>query len=436
MDRQEVRRFHLKRDARSRLWLIPLACLIGGIALAIGAVAIDRAGDYKLVSQGITGTATDVQQILNTTASALISLMSIVLSLTLVAVQLAMGQFSPRIVRALFEDRRNQWAIGVLVGAFVYTVTVLVAIDDQNNRVPGVATLGAYVLTLVALGGLFLFVQHAARSLRVTGIIDLVGDHVHGELQRFEPLDDHPFPADPSVVLAPDSGNVNLLHQAALVELAAEEDCAFELIPAMGDFVPRDSPLVRISGEFPAGRRDELLDCIVIESERTHEDDPSYGLRKLVDIAQRSVASSPFDDPTTAVQALHRIHDSMRVLATRRLPDGHCHDRAGTLRFSYPTLDWPGYVRLAFDEMRLVGAGSPQVARKLRSMLIDLKDVAPSDREAPLDRQLELLDAAVRREYEDDEDMAAARVADDLGIGAGEDVLMHVNGREQPAVRE
>ena len=86
------------------------------------------------------------------------------------------------------------------------------------------------------------------------------------------------------------------------------------------------------------------------------------------------------------------------------------------------TLSWEGSVRLAFDEIRLAGAASPQVTRRLCAALQDLKSVAPPDRQAPLDRQLRLLTAAVHRAYEDEEDIAAALTPDAEGIGSGADV--------------
>ena len=89
-------------------------------------------------------------------------------------------------------------------------------------------------------------------------------------------------------------------------------------------------------------------------------------------------------------------------------------------------LSWDGYVRLAFDEIRLAGAASPQVTRRLCAALQDLKSVAPPDRQAPLDRQLRLLTAAVHRAYEDEEDIVAALTPDAEGIGSGADVTTAV----------
>jgi len=86
------------------------------------------------------------------------------------------------------------------------------------------------------------------------------------------------------------------------------------------------------------------------------------------------------------------------------------------------TVSWEGYVRLAFDEIRLAGVSEPQVTRKMCAALADLKSVAPPDRQEPLDRQLRLLNAAVRRAHDDEEDVLAALTPDTEGIGSGVDV--------------
>jgi uncharacterized membrane protein len=86
------------------------------------------------------------------------------------------------------------------------------------------------------------------------------------------------------------------------------------------------------------------------------------------------------------------------------------------------TLSWDGYVRLAFDELRLAGAAQPQVAPRLCAALEDLKTVAPPERQPVLDHQLELLEAFVRRQFDDEEDVSAFLVGDQQGIESGQDV--------------
>jgi uncharacterized membrane protein len=140
-----------------------------------------------------------------------------------------------------------------------------------------------------------------------------------------------------------------------------------------------------------------------------------------VDIAERSIAQ-PFDDPTTAVQAIHPLHDCLRQLAPRPFPSGRHYDDEGQLRLVTRILSWDGYVRLAFDELRLAGAAQLQVARRLQAALEDLKAVTPPERQPVLDRQLELLDGLVRKQFEDEKDIEASLTANQQGIGSGKDV--------------
>jgi uncharacterized membrane protein len=417
----------LQRRARSWIWLIPLAGLLASLVLAVITLEIDRATGYDLIPRGLTGSPSAEQQLLSTAATAIFSLSATVITLVLVLVQLAMGQFSPRIVRSLLQDRRNQAAFALFIGTFVYTMAVLRGVDDQHDTLPGFSVICAYLLILCSVAVLVLFIDRAASALRVSGLIDLVGDSTRAQLRRLSPLGNISVAGeDGTVIPSPESGNIDLLDEARLVEIASRANCRLELVPVMGEAVATEAPLVRIvDGRLDARQRAEVLECIVIEPERSHDDDPAYGIRKLVDISLRSIASSPFDDPTTTVQALHRVHDCMRMLATRELPSGHHHDSEGTLRLVVPVLDWEGYVRLAFCEIRLAGAGSPQVARALRAALEDTRQVAPEERRPPLEQELKLLDRAVQRAYEDDADLSAARIPDALGIGSGSDLARH-----------
>jgi uncharacterized membrane protein len=424
---------------RGSLWLIPLLCILAGVLIALGTLWLDRRSGYTLVPQSVTGTPSDAQTTLSVFATSMASLTTLVLTVTLVVVQLAMGQFSPRIVAALLADRFSQLAIGLFAATFVVAVLALREIrGSDTGTVPGVSVLLTYVLMVASLVTLILFVHHAGQTMRATGLIDLVGDRTRDLIASSFPAAPAPATgsdADPDVVLAREPGSVVRVDRAGLVAAARRADCVLELVPVVGDFVPGEAPLFRVHpGPRRAGdvgrpaarlRAEELAGLVLVGPERVHTEDASYGLRKLVDVAERSIAQ-PFDDPTTTLQALHRLHDLLRQLAARPLPPGEHRDEDGVVRLVERTLSWDGYVRLAFDEIRLAGAASPQVTRKLCAALQDLKSVAPPDRQAPLDRQLRLLTAAVHRAYEDEEDIAAALTPDAEGIGSGADVTTAV----------
>jgi uncharacterized membrane protein len=100
------------------------------------------------------------------------------------------------------------------------------------------------------------------------------------------------------------------------------------------------------------------------------------------------------------------------------IPDGVLRDDRGTVRVTIPTLDWEAYVHLAFDEVRLAGAASPQVARRLRAALDDLAEVAPADRRPALHRQRALLEEALHQSSRQPADIQFAMAPDRQGIGA------------------
>jgi uncharacterized membrane protein len=245
-------------------------------------------------------------------------------------------------------------------------------------------------------------------------LIDLVGDNLQTEIDRAFPNERAPR-SDPAVATAGDAGVVVVVDVEGLVEHARRAEECLEMLVAVGDFVPRDAPLVKGRADAPVDQQ-AIRRLILLDDERSHVGDAAYGLRKLVDIAERSIASSPFDDPVTAVQAVDRLHDALRQLLFRRLPDGQHRDDQGVLRLVTRELAWSGYVALAFDELVGQGSTSPIVARRLLAALDDLVAVAPEERRAPLEAQRGRLLAAAT-------DAGMTVLPDVQGLGSGLELI-------------
>jgi uncharacterized membrane protein len=400
------------------LWFVPFACVLAGVALSLGTIAIDKAFDYELVPQWISGGPDAAMEILGTVAASMVSLAALVLTITMVVVQLAMGQFSPRIVQRILEDKPSQLAIGIFVGTFAHAVLALREVQTEGRGVvPGVAVVVAFVLVIVSIMVLVWYVHHIGRSLRVSALIELVGTDTrklldtlyteHGATPRF---------LRPTIC-APRSGVITQVDHKALVEVAESGDCVLKLLPAVGEFVPAGAPLFEISGEEKRLDVSAAVRSLQLGLERTLDQDMAFGLRMLVDIAERSLSDSPFLDPTTAVQAIDRLYDCLRQLAPRPFPDGTYRDKNGVIRLVMPVKTWEGYVHLAFDEIRIAGSGSPQVARRLRAALEDLLTVAPRERKQCLQEQLDLLQSGAQEAITARRDATFASHGDPSGIG-------------------
>jgi uncharacterized membrane protein len=91
---------------------------------------------------------------------------------------------------------------------------------------------------------------------------------------------------------------------------------------------------------------------------------------------------------------------------------------------------WEDYLALAFDEIRVYGADSVQVMRRLRSALVGLADSVPVEgRLGTVQRYVEQLDATIDRSHLGAVDQEAARREDRQGLGLSR---RHVENENPP----
>jgi uncharacterized membrane protein len=360
--------------------------------------------------------------ILTTVAASMVHLTVLVLTIVLVVVQLAMGQFSPRIVQRLLRDRPSQFAIGLFVATFVHTLLAIREIEpagpDGQGQVPGAAIVVTFVLALVSIAVLVMYIHHIGQALRVSALVEIAGDETRKLVNRMYPAPEDTS-EDPAYVIADTSGVVTAIARHRLIQEARTADCVLEMLPAMGEFIPAGGRLVEVHGDPSTIDRRAVTNAVTLRLERTLEEDVAYGIRLLVDMGIRALSDAPWQDPTTAVQSIDRIHDCLRELVKRTFPNGHHYDDKGELRLVERVMTWDDYVHLAFVELRLAGAGSPQVARRIEAALRDLRRIAPADRQAVIDEQLDLLNEAVGAAFDDSRDIELAREPDPSGLGAG-----------------
>jgi uncharacterized membrane protein len=388
------RRFLLSQRLRTSLWLIPFACALAGIALSLATVWIDRSLPDSTVPRSITGDPDAALTILSTVAASMVSLTALVLSITAVVVQLAMGQFSPRSVRPFLQDRPSQFAIGVFVGSFAHAMFAMreVRSGAETGTVPGVTIVTSYVLVFVSVVVLVAYVHHIGNSLKVDSIIKSVAEETRSLFDRL-----HPAGADrvtgpdvgPADVASDRAGFVFGIDRDDLVDVAAAADVTVRLRYGVGAFVPEGAPLLSIEGDAAPGvDHGALRRTIFIGPERTMDQDVAYGIQTLVDIAIRSL-SDDYSDQTTAAEVIDRLHDLLRLMASRPLSSGRLRDDQGIIRVEIPEPTWDDYVRLAFDDLAVAGEGSPVVMRRLEVVLGDLVEVAPPERQPVLRERLD-----------------------------------------------
>lgn len=369
--------------AFARFWVLPAAWCVAAVAAGVLVPAADENASswMPFVFQG---GADGARAVLSTIAGAMISVTGLVFSITIVVLQLASSQFSPRVLPAFLEDRITQNTLGVFAATFLYALTVLRSVDDApGSAVPQLGVTVGFVLVLAAVGMFLAFIHRITQTISVTTVIRVVGDSTRELLAR--PSDAAtpgqgglPHLAHQTVATAPRSGYLDTLDQPGLVHLAASHDARIEVLHPLGTYVPEGAPVALVHADDRSAEIDGptlASHGLGIARVRTMQQDLTFGLRRLVDIAERALSPGT-NDPTTATQAIDELHDLLRRLVTRPDPEPVWRDRDGVARLVTSEHSFAELLDLAIDEIAHWGGDGVQTPRRLATMLADLEAAA------------------------------------------------------------
>jgi uncharacterized membrane protein len=285
----------------------------------------------------------------------------------------------------------------------------------------------ACILGVLCFAAFFFLIDYASRLLRPISILTRVAndglaviESVYGVAKEEPDVAEREYPklGLPAKIITHhgSSGIILGLDCDALTIEAQKSSAIIELVPQVGDFVSVDEPLFRLYGDAQRINEESLRNAVALGSERTLEQDPTFSLRIVVDIALRAL-SPAINDPTTAVLAIDQIQRLLRAVGKRNLQTDEVSDASGHLCLIVRTPNWEDFVHLAFSEIRSCGSGNLQIVRRLRAMIENLVQTLASYRHPALIQELNLLDWEIDRNFRYDEEKVLARVPDAQGLG-------------------
>jgi uncharacterized membrane protein len=412
----------LRSYVNSSLWVIPF------LAIPLELVTI-RALEYLGAWLGwnlLRFSPTGAEALLQTVITATLSFVVFTFGSILVAIQVASGQMTPRIIATtLLRNNVVKYTVGLFIFTLLFSSSVQNRIDADARQM---LVFVAAVLGLGCFAAFLYLIDYASRLLRPISILALVGNdglEVIGTVypepsggpdasgdSRHRPL------GNPGRVVqhTGTSGIILSVELKRLMVAAVRANGVIEVVPQVGDFVAVDEPLFNLYAGASALTDANLRSAVVFGSERTMEQDPTFSFRIVIDIALKAL-SPAINDPTTAVLAIDQLHRLLRKVGTRHLRTDEIADAAGRLRVILRTPNWEDFVHLAFNEIRTCGSNSMQVVRRLRAMVENLMQTLPAHRHPALQQELSLLDRDIERQFSYPEDRALARVADTQGLG-------------------
>ena len=350
----------------------------------------------------------------------------------LVAIQVASGQYTPRIIATtLLRDNVIRYTVGVFVFTLLFAVKALNRIEDDRAAVgrvhrwrarthlPRGVSLSHRLRRAAAASG---EPREARRRRRSCGCskVSIPRSSTDAPSAATSPPQDA-GPVERTILHRGTSGIILAVNMPQLIAEAEKANGVIEFAPQVGDFVGADEPLFLLHGGA-AAIDDDMLRGLRDLRLRAHAWSRirCSAFRILVDIAIKAL-SAAINDPTTAVLAIDQLHRVLRSAGRRNLRADSILGPTGKLRVIFRTPDWNDFVHLAFVEIRFYGASNVQIARRLRAMIVNLANTLPAERHAALRQEFELLDRMLEKLYVLPEDLALARIPDSQGLGGSTD---------------
>lgn len=294
-----------KLSIRAALFTL-LALLTSLSAIYLGTLVPDELaelfGDYS------------VDNILSIMATSMLMVLTFSLSTMLSAYASANQVAPPRATVLIIEDSSSFSAFSILLGAFIYSMVSLIALSYKFYGAKGRVIL-MLTTTLVLVGVVWVLINWIEK-LKDMGKVHETIKRVALKTQRaFEtretisnlgcgiftapPQDAHPL-------FSNKVGYVQNIDLAALSKKAVELSVDVYVMSDAGDFVSKGATLLMLSRQLDDECLKMLASCYSIDSLRTYDSDPRYGLSVLSAIASKALSPS-LNDQGSAIDVVTNL---------------------------------------------------------------------------------------------------------------------------------
>ncbi|WP_423802498.1 DUF2254 domain-containing protein [Neobacillus sp. SAB-20_R2A] len=375
----------LWRHIRGSFWYLPALYSLVAFILAILTIRFDfflsaRPDILKYVPNLLLSDKGLAQTVLGSISSALLTMTTITFSSILVVLTTFLSNFSPRTLQNFITDHSTQRVLGSFVGGFVYSVILLLLLRETEEKTTFLSPSFAILVTIICLAAFIFFVHHTSNWIQVGHLIFRISSEtkkvveekysinetveVKREEYDFESHEKH----DPILIKAPETGYIEVINEAALLEVAVRNNGIIRIEKKQADFVNQGSPLFSVWNMADEGLENELSTYFSIGPTRSPYHNVEFGLKKLVEIALRAI-SPAVNDPNTAVNCIEQIGSILEGLGQKQLPKPLKYDKQGNLRLITKQLLFSDYLYLSFYQIRHYGQEDISIIRAILKAL-------------------------------------------------------------------
>jgi uncharacterized membrane protein len=359
-----------------KLWVRVALLALLAVAAAVAALFLEEFIPQSLRRRIAPDT---VMPILTILASGMLAVSTFSLNVMVSAHNAAASQATPRAHRILLADTTTQTVLATFIGAFVYALTSIILLragihGGDSSVTVLLATVAVVVLVILAL---LRWIDHLSDLGSMDATLRATEAEARTSLQltrrapalNASPLtSDTVIPTDAAPVPAHRSGYLQFIDVARLNGVIEKSEARIYLHTAPGDFVLTGQPVAYATG-LTDKQMKAVHNSLTIGQYRTFEQDATYGLLVLSEIASRAL-SPGMNDPGTAIDVIAR----QERLLWNWAHTGETKAAPRYPRIFVPELSRRKMIENAFSGTARDGAGTLEVICRLLHALRALQD--------------------------------------------------------------
>lgn len=323
--------------------------------------------------------ADSVGNVLNILASSMLAVTTFSLGIAVSAFSAAASNATPRATALLQEDSTAQNILAIFLGAFLFSLVGIIAMEAGYYSDNGLVILFAatsFVLALV-IWALLKWINHLMTFGRMADTLDRVENITHKVLKKHVQnpyLGAKPYQGEPPEETKPcfslKTGFVVHIDVGSLQSIAEQHEIQVWVTAVTGVFVHEAQALLHFSEpkKDQTALLEDLQSAFIIETDRTYDQDFRFGLVVLTEIASRAL-SPGINDAGTAKSVLVRL---VRILSSWKDHPALTVTRA---RVFLPELVEEAFLRDTFHPIARDGANLLEIHIRLQKALQALSQV-------------------------------------------------------------
>ncbi len=383
------------QNLKNKLYFIPGSYGLGALILSFIIITVDNQFGNVLVQilPNYFFTSVDLaRDILSTLAGSLFGMITISFSTIMVVLTMYSSQFSPRTVQDFLRSKMTLKVLGVFIGGFIYSIITLLFMKDAPGSNAVFSAFFGVIIAIICLGYFVVFIHHAANSVQVNILIEKLRDEVIELVNRIEERNNNDdriqnespdnlkeiTTGEPKSIYANKSGYIQDISDLKLTSKAGKENIVVRADKMIGDYVTENSVIFSV-WDYEGEIEDlDLLKYVIIDSERSKENDIEFGLLKLTEVALKAI-SPGINDPNTAVFCINQLGWILSRIAVANLENTYYYDEEDNLRFILEDISFGDLLYKTFYQLRYYGNRDVSVAGALLDSLLIIAEGSPRD---------------------------------------------------------